>query len=140
MKPESIKVRRHLNDKDRDGVLKLLVCGLPTDEIVSLTSISRSTICNIRQAHTACLERDWSTLQRLSTCVRPTVDWAMKVTGVDKVFLEEFPKDDEPESVTGPTVDNTPEPAPISHEEFMAMWGTLQDIRSLLTEIRDVLK
>jgi transcriptional regulator with XRE-family HTH domain len=136
MKPENTKHR--LTDKDRDQVLKLIVCGLSTDEIAEIMHISTSTVSYIRQAHTACMNKDWSTLQRLSTTTRPTVDWAMKVTGTDKVFLEEFPKVEFPE-LEAPVP--TPEPAPCVHPgNLYEMYEVLTDIRSLLTEIRDMLK
>ena len=123
-----------LTDKDRDAVLKLIVCGLPTDEIADIVHCSRSTVGYYRQAHTACINKDWSTLQKLSIHHRGLVDWAMKVTGTDKVFLENFPKD-EPEVEA-----HKPVPETISKEEFASLNNTLQDICYLLTEIRDMLK
>ena len=135
MKPENTKVQRYLTDQDRDAVLKLIGCGLSFCEIATLTNFSKSTISYIGQAHKACLEQDWSTLQRLSTCVRPTVDWAMKVTGTDKVFLETFQKEEEPEKdEAGPNISGS-----ITREDFIAMYVTAQDIRNLLVEIRNVL-
>ena len=139
MKPET-PTKRYLTDVDRDQVLKLIGCGLSTTDIVEIMHISRSTVSYIRQAHTACIEKDWSTLQKLSTCVKPTVEWAMRITGTDKVFLEEFPKDD-PEEIAKHEIDHTPNviPETISREDFLAMYATMQDVRSLLMEIRDVL-
>ena len=145
MKPEkTTRVRRDLNDAERDNVLKLLGCGLSQHEIANMLHISRSCVGNINQAHTACLAEDWSILQKLSTKTMSTVNWAMKVTGKDKVFDEIFPKEPEP-SVTGPTVDDTPSPTPaipdyITREDFASLNNTLQDICYLLTEIRDMLK
>lgn len=137
MKHENKK--RYLNDKDRDGILKLLVCGLSTDEIASICHCSKSTVSYIRQAHTACLNQDWSTLQKLSTDVRSTVTWAMKVTNVDKTFEELFKEEPKPEeTVTGPTVDDAPNP--VDPRNLYEMYEVLTDIRSLLTEIRDILK
>lgn len=133
--------KHYLNDKDRDAVLKLITCGLSTDEIAGICKCSTSTISYIRQAHTACINRDWTTLQKLSTTTRPTVDWAMKVTGTDKVFAEEFKEEQKPEEpVTGPTVDVTPAPAVVTREEFLALYASVQDICNLLIDIRDTLK
>ena len=139
MKPENIKKTQHrLTDKERDNCLKLLTCGLRTDEVAEICGISRASVGYIRQAHTACINNDWSTLQRLSNDSRLVVDWAMRATGTDKVFAETFPKEDEPEAVTGPTVDNTPNT--IDPRNLYEMYEVLTDIRSLLTEIRDMLK
>lgn len=136
MKPE-IK-RRNLTDTDRDAILKLVVCGLTTDEIMSIVNSSRSAVSYVRQAHHACLNKDWSALQRMSQHNRAVVDWAMRVTGTDRVFAETFPKEPEPEqSVAEPAVEV---PDQITREDILAMYGTLQDIRSLLTDIRDMLK
>ena len=139
MKTETTRqAHGRLTDKDREAVLKLITCGLPTKEIADIMHISTSTVSYIRQAHTACLNRDWSTLQRLSLDSSATTEWAMRITGTDKVFAETFPKEDEPESVTGPTVDNTPNT--IDPRNLYEMYEVLTDIRSLLTEIRDMLK
>lgn len=143
-KTERLLYQKHnLSDEERNQILKLMNCGLATQEIADIMHVSKSTISYIRQAHTACLDNDWSTLQRLSSSgVRPTVDWAMKLTGVDKVFEETFKKPrenvEEPVAVAeeGKVVDTLP----ITREDFLAMYSTMQDIRSLLTEIRDVLK
>ena len=132
MKPESTKHR--LTDKDRDAVLKLIVCGLSTEEIKDILHFSASTISYIRQAHNACMKQDWSTLQKLSLDTRATVDWAMKVTGTDKVFQETF---GEPSGCDEPAV---PAPEYATKEDFLAMYATMQDVRNLLIEIRDALK
>lgn len=135
MKPETSKHR--ITDKDRDQVLKLMTCGLPTKEIAEIMKISTSTISYIRQAHTACINKDWSTLQKLSLDSRAVVDWAMNVTGTDRVFLETFGE---------PNEQKAPEPAPavvepaMTKEDFLQLSNTLQDIVYLLTEIRDTLK
>ena len=133
MKPD--KNYHRLTDKDKDAILKLIVCGLPTDEIADIMHCSKSTVGYHKQAHTACINKDWSTLQKLSINHRSIVDWAMKVTGTDKVFEESFPKQPEVEAPK-------PEPAPetISKEDFASLRNTLQDICYLLTEIRDMLK
>lgn len=141
MKPENTKQSKwKLTDKDRDQVLKLMTCGLPTKEIADIMHISTSTVCYIRQAHTACINKDWSTLQRLSLDSRPTVDWAMRVTGTDKVFEETFPKEPEPEVETPKTEPATVVEPAITREDFLQLSNTLQDIVYLLTEIRDTLK
>ena len=137
MELEKVETKKHwLTDRDRDAVLKLIGCGLTMVEIAEISHISRSSIQYIRQAHTACINEDWSTLQRLSTVIRPTVDWAMKVTGKDKAFLEAFPKEDTP--TEAPKTE--PAPVVVTREDFLAMYATMQDIRSLLSEIRDILK
>lgn len=137
---ETERVKHHLTDKDRDDVLKLLTCGLSTQEVAEIMHISKSTVCYIRQAHTACINKDWSTLQRLSTSIPAVTDWAMKGTGLDKEFLETFPK--EPEAQ--PVQESAPAPVVaepiITREDFMTLSNTLQDICCLLTEIRDMLK
>jgi hypothetical protein len=131
--------RRWLTDTDRDNALRLLGCGLSVKEIAPIMKLSKSSIQYIKQAHTACIEKDWSTLQRMSTTCRPTVDWAMRVTGTDKVFLETFPKEEEPvEETKEPEV--TPTPENITREDFLSMYATMSDIRNLLIEIRDILK
>ena len=134
------ETKRQLTDKDRDAALRLIVCGLSTSEIADTMRISRSTVSYIRQAHTACIEKDWSTLQKLSTTCRTVVDWAMRVTGTDKDFENLF-KEEEPtpapeqsESVPAPTTEQ------ITREDFLTLSNTLQDMCYLLTEIRDMLK
>lgn len=136
MKPETSKHK--LTDRERDDVLKLIVCGLPTDDIAGIMHISKSSVSYIRQAHNACLNQDCSTLQRLSTTTGATVEWAMRVTGTDKVFLKEFPKAEPDYGLEAPK--HEPAPETISKEDFYAAYATLQDIRSLLIEIRDILK
>jgi hypothetical protein len=137
MKAEKPKTTRHtITDADRDHVLKLCGCGLTNNEIANMLHISSRSVTNIRMAHAACIRQDWSALQKLSTTIRPTVDWAMQVTGVDKVFAETFPKEDVP-TETPPV---TPAPETITREEFQTLSTTLQDICYLLTEIRDLLK
>lgn len=137
MKPKkATKTKRYLTDSDRDAVLRLIGCGLTSKEIADTLRISISTVSYVRQAHNACLKTDWSALQKLSTVCRSTVDWAMKVTGTDKVFTETF---GEPGAQ-----DETTEPEPvapsITKEDISSLQNTLQDICYLLTEIRDLLK
>ena len=85
MKPENTK--RYLTDKDRDAALKLLVCGLQVGEIAEIMHCSKSTINYIRQTHTACVNKDWSVLQKLDSVVKPTVDWALKITGTESEYM-----------------------------------------------------
>ena len=137
---ETERTKRHITDKDRDDVLKLLTCGLSTQEIAEIMHISKSTVSYIRQAHTACVNKDWSTLQRLSTSISAITEWAMKVTGLDKEFLETFPKEPEEQ----PAQESAPAPVVVepirTREDFMTLSNTMQDICCLLTEIRDMLK
>lgn len=140
MKNETTKHK--LTDTERNNVLKLLTCGLSTKEIAEIVGISTSTVSYIRQAHTACINKDWSTLQKLSTDCRAVVDWAMKVTGTDKVFLKEFPKVEPDYELEAPKTEPAPEPAPavVTREEFLALYASVQDICNLLIDIRDTLK
>lgn len=137
MKTETPKKKHNLTDRDRDQVLKLLVCGLPTKEIAEIMHISTSSVSYIRQAHTACMNKDWDILCRLYKDSRTLVEWALKATGTEKEFAEMFTSEPIPE-VEAPK----PEPVPETptREDFYAMYATLQDIRSLLTDIRDMLK
>ena len=143
MKTEKVPtLKPRLTDEDRNNCLRLINCGLSTAEIAGIMHISKSTVSYIRQAHTACLAKDWSTLQKISVEVKSTVEWAMKLTGMDKVFEEEFPKEPEPDiavptQVPGPTVGSTEN---ITREDFLQLSNTMQDICYLLTEIRDILK
>lgn len=139
-KTERLLYQKHnLSDEERNQCLKLITCGLPTNEIADIMHISKSSVSYIRQAHTACISKDWDTLQRLSTSgSRPAVDWAMRLTGADKEFLETFGTPDKYKPTDGPVVDVPTDP--ITREDILAMYATLQDIRSLLTEIRDTLK
>ena len=140
MKPEKVSsVKPRLTDEDRNNCLRLINCGLSTNEIAKIMHISKSTVSYIRQAHTACLAKDWPTLQKLSVEVKTTVEWAMKLTGMDKVFEEEFPK--EPEQPEPEVEAPKTEPVPYIHPgNLYEMYEVLTDIRSLLTEIRDILK
>lgn len=141
-KTERLLYQKHnLSDEERNQVLKLMNCGLPVQEIAEIMHISKSSVNYIRQAHTACLAKDWDTLQNLSvTGHRAAVDWAMKLTGVDKVFNETFgePKKETPKDE--PTEAVEPVVNPITREDFVTLSNTLQDICYLLTEIRDMLK
>jgi transcriptional regulator with XRE-family HTH domain len=141
MKPENSKPSKHyLTDDERNNVLKLMTCGLPTDEIAGIMRISKSTVSYIRQAHTACINQDWSTLQKLSTTCRAVVDWAMRVTGTDKVFLKEFPKAEPDYELEAPAPEPKPAPETITRADFDYLKQSLSDICSLLIEIRDILK
>lgn len=146
-KTERLLYQKHtLSDEERNQCLRLMNCGLATREIADIMHISTSTVSYIRQAHTACISKDWSTLQRLSTSgpARASVEWAMKITGTDKTFLETFGKPTEPEqSESDATTDDATAGeivSTITREDFLAMYATMQDIRSLLTDIRNILK
>lgn len=139
MKTEKpVRVKHTITDADRDACLKLSGCGLQTHEIVNIMHISRTTVYTILQAHKACIAKDWSTLQKLSVPYRPTVDWAMKVTGTDKVFLETFGTPDKYKPTDGPVVD-TPTDT-VDPRNLYEMFEVLCDIRGLLIDIRDMLK
>ena len=132
--------KHHLSDEERNQVLKLINCALPTREIAKIMHISNSTVSYVRQAHTACIDKDWNTLQRLSAGpARATTEWAMKITGTDKAFIETFGKPvDAPAEVAeeGKVVNTTA----IDPRNLYEMYEVLVDLRSLLTEIRDILK
>jgi hypothetical protein len=142
MKPENTNYpRRTFTDADRDNVLKLLGCGLSTLEIADIAHISKSSVGNIRQAHTACINKEWETVKRLARSIGPTVEWALKVTGTENEYFDYlFP---EPAPSNEPVknedkYDNTTNP--ILRDDLLGVYATLQDIRSLLVEIRDMLK
>ena len=142
-KTERLLYQKHnLSDEERNQCLRLMNCGLATQEIADIMHISKSSVSYIRQAHTACLAKDWSALQKLSTTgSRPAVDWAMKITGTDKIFEETFKKPAEPDEVVETPNDTTvPSADAVTREDILGMYATLQDIRSLLVEIRDILK
>lgn len=136
MKPENpTYIKRILTHADRDIILKLSKSGLNAIEITELTHCGRSTIYHTLQAHEACVAKDWSTIQRLSKTAAAAVEWAMKVTGTDKAFLETF---GEPNTAEEPVA--TPAPEVITRDDILAMYAVMQDVRALLTEIRDTLK
>lgn len=135
MKPEI--TRHRLTDADRNACLKLLTCELSTDEIVDIMHISRSTVSYIRQAYNACLSRNWSILQKLSCDSRATVDWAMKITGVDKEALEIFGKPENEKVESEPVVETA---TAAQNKQFIALYDTLLDIRNLLADIRNMLQ
>ena len=137
----TVRTRHRTTDADRENIMKLVERGLTANEVAEIMHISTSSVNHVRQAHRAAVTRDWSALQKLSTEIRQTVEWAMKVTGADKEFKETFGSPDEPEqTVASPTVDNTPAPDPITREDFLKLCNTMQDICYLLTEVRDMLK
>lgn len=141
MKTEKTQTRHYLTDKDRDAALKMIKCGLTADEAAELLHISNSSVNYLRQAYNACINEDWNTLQKLSTRLKPTVEWAMRVTGVDKKLAEELmSQNDKAEEPAEQVVEPPVVVAPITREDFMAMYATMQDVRNLLIEIRDVLK
>ena len=135
-KTERLLYQKHtLSDEERNQILKLMNCGLAMQEIADIMHVSKSTVSYIRQAHTACLDKDWDTLQRLSTSgSRPAVEWAMRITGADKIFNETFKKPEETLEVAeeGNIVQCS--------EDFNEVKGLLSGIYNLLSEIRDMLK
>ena len=138
--------RHYLTDADRNAAIKMLDCGLSVDEISGILHISNSSINYLRQAIQACNDHDWNTLQKLSTRLKPTVDWALRVTGTDKLLAEELASQakqlEEAKAVEEPEVEvpvNKPATPIITREDFYALYAEMQDIRSLLTDIRDVL-
>lgn len=135
MKPE--KNRYYLLNSDRDNVLRLLGCGLSTSEIANMLGISKSTVSYVRQAHNACITKDAEALRRLTTFVKPTVEWAMKVTGTDVSILDKpVPVEEAPATVEeAPVVD-----VPTNNDDIVAMRGLLSGIYNMLTEIHDMLK
>ena len=135
VKPESS--RHWYSDDDRARVIRLFDAGLSATEVADTLKISKSVVYFIKQAHTACIKQDWSTLQKLSITHRSTVDWAMRFTGTDKIFAE-FEKT--PEKDVEPAVEPVNNPNAITREDFLSLQNTLQDICYLLTEIRDALK
>lgn len=138
MNPENTtKKRRSYTDEDREKALYLIGHGLSHNEAAKMLGIYRGTVDTVALAYDACLKQDWSTLQKLSTTAKATVNWAMKKTGTDEIFARTFPKDDVPEE-SAPAV--APPAETITRAEFAALNTTLQDICYLLTEIRDLLK
>lgn len=132
--------RKTFTDSDRNAVLKLSDAGLSVEEIVSITGISSASVYSIKQVYKACIDKDWSTLQRLSCSYRATVDWAMRITGTDKVFLETFPKEDEPEApVVEPASAVVPEPV-VTREEFLALYDAVQVMRDTLIDLCNLLR
>ena len=122
-------------DKDRDRVLLLSNNGLSTAHIVDMLGIARSSVQNIKRAYTLCLTKQYEALSHMCAYTKPTVEWAMRVTNTDPSVIESYLNATKPvETVTDPGII----PATITREDFLAMYATMQDIRSLLVEIRDV--
>jgi hypothetical protein len=145
MNHETTKKPKHnLTDRERDNCLKLLTCGLSTNEVADIVGISRASVGYMKQAHIAAINQDWSTLQRLSVICKNTVDWAMRITGADEVFKETFGEPTtagEPEPAGEPEITQTmPAPEAITRAEFDYLKQSLSDICHLLIEIRDMLK
>lgn len=127
---------RKITDVERNSIIKLFTCGCNTQEIAEIMHLSKSSVSYVRQAHAAALDRDWSTLQRLSNTCEAVVRWAMKVTGAEKTFEELFKEEPEPvvELLAPCAIE------PVDPRNLYEMYEVLTDIRSLLTEIRDILK
>ena len=135
-KTERLLYQKHnLSDEERNQCLRMLNCGITTQEIADIMHISKSTVSYIRQAHTACLAEDWSLLQKLhATGHRPMVEWALKITNSEVKYKEYFslvPATAEPEQ-SAPSTD-----ASVSNEDILSV---LKDIRMVLVEIREMLK
>ena len=135
---KDLNTKRNLTDDDRNHCLKMLSCGLSTAEIAEIMGVSTSTVYYVRQAHTACLSKDFDTLRMLAKKCYPVVHWATQLTNT-ALPDEEIPVVEEPE------VKSVPEEKPDAHaiitREFMlAAFDVFSDIRNLLTEIRDILK
>lgn len=128
--------KAHITDSDRDNILQLHKCGISTKQIESMLHISRSSINYILHAYRACVEKDYHDLRNLMKHFKPTCAWAMKVTNTDPSVLDNLPEEVKPvEKVADPAV----VPETITRNDFLAMCATMQAVRSLLTEIRDVL-
>jgi hypothetical protein len=131
--------RRRLTDDDRNACLKLSTCGLSNQEIADIMKTSMSTVAYLKQAHTACLSKDFDTLHRLSVGHSSTVAWAMQLTGTSFPDTTTVPAVEEPVTTVEP--EEKPAASAILTREYMlATFDVLSDIRSLLTEIRDILK
>lgn len=129
--------RRRLTDEDRNQCLKLITCGLSTQDIADIMKSSRSAVAFIKQTYNACLSKDFDTLRRLSASHNSTVVWAMQLTGI--TFPDNAPVVKEPK-VPDKTEEKPTADTIISREFMLATFDALSDIRSLLTEIRDILK
>lgn len=128
--------KAYITDSDRDNILQLHKCGISTKQIESMLHISRSSINYILHAHRSCVQKDYDYLHTMMKNFKPTVAWAMRVTNTDPSVLDNLPKKVEPvEKVADPAVI----PETITRNDFLAMCATVQAVRSLLTEIRDVL-
>jgi hypothetical protein len=130
----------HFTDADRDNVRRLSECGMTTREIADILHIGKSSVGYIKSAYAACVNKDYATLRNLCGYVRPTVEWAMRITNTDPSVLNAAPKSE-------PVKDIVPELAPppvvpqtITRSDYLAMLDAMLDIRNLLIEIRDVLK
>ena len=135
---KDLTTKRNLTDDDRNNCLKLLSCGLSASEIADIMGVSASTVYYIRQAHAACLSKDFDTLRMLDKKCSPVVRWATQLTNT--AFPDEaVPVVEEP--VTPAEPEEKPAANTILTREFMlATFDALSDIRNLLTEIRDLLK
>ena len=136
--------RRRLTDEDRNACMKLSACGLSNQEIADIMKVSYSSVAYIKQIYAACLDKDFDILRRLSANHTPTISWAMQLTGIE-FPCEEIQPMEEPtvpeESVVQTGPEEKPAAADILTREFMlAAFDVFSDIRSLLTEIRDILK
>lgn len=127
-----------LTDDERNAVLKLTGCGLTNQDIADILHISYSSVAYIKQAYTACLDKDFDTLRRLSKISNPSVVWAMQVTGTS--FPQDEVTEEEPDVQGGPEEKSGVDENIVTREFMLATFDALSDIRNLLTEIRDILK
>lgn len=127
--------KAHITDSDRDNILQLHKCGISTKQIESMLHISRSSINYILHAHRACVEKDYYDLRNLMKHFKPTVAWAMKVTNTDPSVLDNLPEEVKPtEKVADPAITSET----VTREDFLAILTTLQNIRNLLIELREM--
>ena len=134
---KDLNTKRRLTDEDRNQCLKLITCGLSTQDIADIMKCSRSAVAFIKQTYNACLSKDFDTLRRLSTNHNSTVLWAMQLTGI--TFPDNAPAVSEPK-VPDKAEEKPSADAVITREFMLATFDALSDIRNLLTEIRDILK
>lgn len=142
MKPE---IKQHyITDTERDRVVRLTECNLSSAEIADILGISKSAVAAIKQVYKACVDHDWNTVQRLSMTLRPSVAWALRVTGTDKMLEEELARQHEAqkqeEQKPEITVPGAEVPITIHPGNLYEVYKVLTDVRSLLTEIRYMLK
>ena len=137
MNTETTKAKKFCyTDKDRDNVLFLSNNGVSTSHIVNMLGIAKSSVQNIKRAYTLCLTKQYEALSLMCRYTKPTVEWAMRVTNTAPAVIEPYLNASKPvEKVADPAVI----PETVTREDFLAMYATMQDVRSLLTEIRDVL-
>lgn len=134
-----LHTRKRMTDADRTNCLKLFECGLSVKEVADIMKVSTSAVSYVRQAHNACLEKDFDTLRKLSVGHGSTAAWAMNLTNT--AFPEDVIAVKEPETAAYDANETKIIPDSVITREFMlATFEVVSDIRNLLTEIRDMLK